>query len=69
VLWGAHDPYLPVRQAGLQKIAFPDAHVEVLRESGHWPHLDAPDLVLALVSDFLSAHTIASPDIGDTARS
>jgi menaquinone-9 beta-reductase len=53
VVWGAHDPYLPVGMADRQREAFPSAEIEVLRDSGHWPFADDPDAVGRLVEPFL----------------
>jgi pimeloyl-ACP methyl ester carboxylesterase len=53
VVWGAHDPYIPVAMAARQRDAFPSAEVAVLQDSGHWPHADDPDAVGRLVEPFL----------------
>jgi len=53
VVWGAHDPYLPVALAARQREAFPSAEVAVLDDSGHWPFADDPDAVGRLVEPFL----------------
>lgn len=51
VLWGAHDPYIPLRVAdrfGAQKVVhFP--------ESGHWAPAEAPDRVAAEIREFVRA--------------
>jgi pimeloyl-ACP methyl ester carboxylesterase/2-polyprenyl-6-methoxyphenol hydroxylase-like FAD-dependent oxidoreductase len=56
VLWGAHDPYLPVAFAERQRAAFPRAAVHVLDHSGHWPFVDDADTVAALLLRHLDAH-------------
>jgi flavin-dependent dehydrogenase/pimeloyl-ACP methyl ester carboxylesterase len=53
VIWGAHDPYIPVTMATRQRDTFPSAEVVVLRDSGHWPHADDPGAVARLVEPFL----------------
>jgi pimeloyl-ACP methyl ester carboxylesterase len=53
VVWGRHDPYLPVRYAEAQRQAFPSAEVVVLDNSGHWPFADDPERVAELVVPFL----------------
>jgi pimeloyl-ACP methyl ester carboxylesterase/flavin-dependent dehydrogenase len=53
VIWGAHDPYLPLPLAERQREAFPSAEVEVLPDSGHWPFADNPEAVGRLVEAFL----------------
>jgi pimeloyl-ACP methyl ester carboxylesterase len=45
VLWGAGDPYLPVRFARLYAERLPDAELVELPDAGHWPWLDRPDIV------------------------
>ncbi|HZU61712.1 MAG TPA: alpha/beta fold hydrolase, partial [Solirubrobacteraceae bacterium] len=53
VIWGAHDPYLPVALAERQREAFPSAQVEILPDSGHWPFADDPEAVGRLAEPFL----------------
>jgi pimeloyl-ACP methyl ester carboxylesterase len=53
VIWGAHDPYISVRYAALQREAFPSATVVVLDDSGHWPFADDPVGVANAVVPFL----------------
>jgi pimeloyl-ACP methyl ester carboxylesterase len=60
VVWGAHDPYLPVALAALQRETFPSAQVEVLPESGHWPFADDPEAVGRLVEPFL--RSVVAPE-------
>jgi pimeloyl-ACP methyl ester carboxylesterase len=56
VIWGAHDPYLPVRLAQQQRDCFAHAEVVVLPGSGHWPFIDDPESVARAVIPFLRAH-------------
>ncbi len=53
VIWGAHDPYLPVAYAERQREYFPNVRVVVLPGSGHWPLADDPDVVAAEIVPFL----------------
>ena len=53
VVWGAHDPYIPVDLAERQREAFPNAEIAVLEDSGHWPFADNPEAVGRLVEPFL----------------
>jgi pimeloyl-ACP methyl ester carboxylesterase len=53
VVWGNHDPYLPVSIAERQREVFPDAQVVILEGSGHWPFADDPDGVARVVVPFL----------------
>jgi pimeloyl-ACP methyl ester carboxylesterase len=53
VLWGRHDPYLPVTLAERQRDAFPSAEIQILESSGHWPFVDDPETVTAAIAAFL----------------
>ena len=53
VIWGAGDPYVPVRYAELQHQFFPRAEVVVFPDSGHWPLVDDPEAVTGAVVVFL----------------
>jgi pimeloyl-ACP methyl ester carboxylesterase len=55
VIWGAGDPYVPVRFAQVQKRFFPRAEIEVLPHCGHWPLVDDPDRVTDAVVGFMKA--------------
>jgi pimeloyl-ACP methyl ester carboxylesterase len=53
VVWGKHDPYVPVTFAERQREVFPDAQVVIMKGSGHWPFADDPDGVARVVIPFL----------------
>jgi pimeloyl-ACP methyl ester carboxylesterase/2-polyprenyl-6-methoxyphenol hydroxylase-like FAD-dependent oxidoreductase len=53
VVWGKHDPYVPVALAERQREVFPDAQVVILEGSGHWPFADDPGGVARVVVPFL----------------
>jgi len=59
VLWGEGDAYLPVHFAQRQKDYF-DADVHVLKGCGHWPMIDEPEKVDALVVPFLQKQLVAA---------
>jgi pimeloyl-ACP methyl ester carboxylesterase len=60
VIWGAHDPYVPVEHAERQRQYFPHADVHILADSGHWPYADNPERVAALVVPFLGEQLAAA---------
>jgi pimeloyl-ACP methyl ester carboxylesterase len=60
VIWGAGDPYVPVRFAEVQRQFFPRAEIVVLPHGGHWPLLDDPEAVTHAVVGFLKAQISAS---------
>lgn len=53
VVWGAHDPYIPVEFAERQRQVFPRAEIKILPDSGHWPFADDPGAVAQAVLPFL----------------
>jgi pimeloyl-ACP methyl ester carboxylesterase len=53
VVWGRHDPYIPVEQSARQRETFPDAELSVLDDSAHWPMADDPGALEACVVPFL----------------
>jgi len=53
VVWGAHDPAVPVEQAERQRESFPSADVAVFEDSGHWPYLDDPNRAMREIVPFI----------------
>lgn len=53
VVWGVHDPYVPVEYADRNREALPRATVHLIEDAGHWPFIDRPDAVAALLLPFL----------------
>lgn len=53
VIWGAADPYVPVRYAERQREFFPSARVVILERSGHWPFADDLEAVANTLVPFL----------------
>jgi pimeloyl-ACP methyl ester carboxylesterase len=60
VIWGRHDPFIPVAQAELQRESFPSAVVQLFEDSGHWPHIDDPGPVTETIANFLSDQVVPS---------
>lgn len=53
VIWGARDPYLPVKHAEEQRRGFPAAQIEIFEDSGHFPFADDPERTRNLIVPFL----------------
>ncbi len=53
VIWGAADPFVPVRYAERQREFFPRARIVILEGSGHWPFADDPEAVADALIPFL----------------
>ncbi len=65
VVWGACDPYVPVKFAEVQRQFFAVERVVRLEDSGHWPMIDNPTAVAEAVIPFLRKQTaqgLARPD-------
>lgn len=62
VIWGARDAFVPDAEAYRQTAAFPDAQIDILPGSGHWPQLDAPQRTQQLVTAFLRDR-VHSPEL------
>ena len=53
VIWGKRDPYVSWVYADLQKQTFPRAEIVLLEDSGHWPFIDNPPAVSAVLPSYL----------------
>lgn len=60
VIWGRHDPYVPVEQAERQRETFPSAEMVILDGSGHWPFADDPEATAGALVPFLQRQFSAS---------
>jgi pimeloyl-ACP methyl ester carboxylesterase len=53
VVWGSDDRVIPVRHADNVRAIAPGAVVEVLPNSGHFPHRDHPQRFVKVLNDFV----------------
>jgi pimeloyl-ACP methyl ester carboxylesterase len=53
VVWGRDDRVIPVQHASIAAALAPKARVEVLADSGHFPHKDHPRRFARIVHDFI----------------
>jgi pimeloyl-ACP methyl ester carboxylesterase len=58
VIWGVHDRYVPVQFAEGNREALPRAEVHLIQKAGHWPFIDRPDEVAALLLPFLKRNLL-----------
>jgi haloalkane dehalogenase len=54
IVWGLRDPAFPPRFLDRWQQALPAARVVRLHQSGHWPHEEQPEQVLAAIRAFLA---------------
>lgn len=60
IIWGEHDPVIPLANAHRLKAAIPHATLEVIAGSGHAPHEEYPDATVAAILEFLSGEMPAT---------
>jgi pimeloyl-ACP methyl ester carboxylesterase len=53
VIWGDQDHIIPVEHAYAVQQALPSCRLEVLGGVGHFPHVERPDVVVDLISQFI----------------
>lgn len=53
VIFGEDDPYLPASMAHRNQEALVNAELHVIPGAGHWPHIDHPEEVEAILLPFL----------------
>lgn len=54
LIWGEKDQMLPVSALENAKKSIPDAHVDLIRECGHFPMLEYPDHFVSIVKSYIS---------------
>jgi pimeloyl-ACP methyl ester carboxylesterase len=60
VIWGAEDRVIPVGHAARAAELAPGARVEIIPDSGHFPHKDHPERFVKILHDFVRTTTPAS---------
>jgi len=55
IVWGTHDPVIPVGHAHRAHRLAPTSRLEVFERSGHFPHSDDHDRFVGLLREFLGA--------------
>jgi len=53
VMWGDQDRVIPTSHAARAAELAPKARIEILPDSGHFPHKDHPDLFVKVLHDFV----------------
>jgi pimeloyl-ACP methyl ester carboxylesterase len=62
IIWGDHDPIIPVTHAERAREAMPHSRVEILPGVGHFPQVEASAKVIELLSDFVATTAPAAID-------
>jgi hypothetical protein len=53
VIWGRHDPLIPVSHADVAQKGLPGSRLEIFEEAGHFPQLYDPFRFARLLHDFI----------------
>jgi pimeloyl-ACP methyl ester carboxylesterase len=59
IVWGAQDPFIPVSHALAAHNAIPGSCLEIFDGVGHYPHCEAPERFVAVLTDFIASTTTA----------
>ncbi len=55
LVWGARDPIIPARHGEAAHEAMPGSRLELLPDAGHFPQLDDPHRLAAILTDFMES--------------
>jgi pimeloyl-ACP methyl ester carboxylesterase len=53
IVWGDADPIIPVQHAYAAHEAMAGSHLEIFQGVGHYPHCEAPERFVAVLSEFI----------------
>jgi pimeloyl-ACP methyl ester carboxylesterase len=68
IVWGAQDPFIPVRHAVVAHKAIPGSRLEIFDGVGHYPHCEVPERFVAVLVDFIASTTPARLPAWSTRR-
>jgi pimeloyl-ACP methyl ester carboxylesterase len=55
IVWGANDAIIPSRHAADAHAALPNSRVEIFERVGHFPHCEAPERFVDVLTDFITS--------------
>jgi alpha-beta hydrolase superfamily lysophospholipase len=53
IIWGDSDPIIPVDHAHAAHSALPESRLEIFEGVGHYPHCEAPERFVAVLTEFI----------------
>ncbi len=62
VIWGEEDAVIPAEHAEIARVLLPDADIELVPDSGHFPHKDHPERFIKILTDFVDTTESARHD-------
>ena len=60
IVWGDHDPIIPIEHAYAAQAAIEGSRVEIMEGCGHFPHVEEPKKFAELLSEFIATTEPAS---------
>ena len=55
IVWGDADPIIPVEHAHAAHAAIPGSRLEIFEGVGHYPHCEAPERFVAILTEFIES--------------
>ena len=55
IVWGDADPIIPVEHAHAAHAAIPGSRLEIFAGVGHYPHCEAPERFVAILTEFIES--------------
>jgi pimeloyl-ACP methyl ester carboxylesterase len=68
LIWGARDTIIPLAHGHAAHAAMPGSRLVVIDHAGHFPHIDEPEQVAALIGDFVATTERPRTDRSDLRR-
>jgi len=68
IVWGAHDPLIPVAHAHHAHDLLPHARLEVFEQAGHFPFRDEPERFVRVLGEFMAETQPAQVDAASVRR-
>jgi pimeloyl-ACP methyl ester carboxylesterase len=63
IIWGADDPIIPVEHAHEAHAAIEGSRLEIFDGVGHYPHVEAPERFVAVLTEFIETTAPAHVEI------
>ena len=64
IVWGDADPIIPVDHAYAAHASIPGSGLEIVEGVGHYPHCEAPEPFVEVLSDFIENTVSARITVG-----
>jgi pimeloyl-ACP methyl ester carboxylesterase len=55
IVWGDADPIIPVEHAHAAHAAIPGSRLEIFEGVGHYPHCEAPERFVEVLTEFIES--------------